>query len=51
MIEEDKNLRRFFIQKYVVIYEIEKNYIVIRRILAQKSNYNSKIIHKEKSVK
>ena len=50
-IEKSIINRRFFIQKYVVIYEVREKYIIIKRILPQKINYNSKIILKEKSIK
>ena len=50
-IEKSKANRRFFIQKYVIIYEIREKYIIIKRILPQKKNYNSKTIYKQKSIK
>ena len=50
-IEKSIINRRFFIQNYVVIYEVREKYIIIKRILPQKINYNSKIILKEKSIK
>lgn len=42
--ELDKQIRRFFIQKYVIFYKFEKNEIELLRILHQKSNYNQKRI-------
>lgn len=41
-IEGNNKLRRFFIDKYVVIYKIEENNIFILRMLPQKSNYKRK---------
>lgn len=41
-IENSNRLRRFFIDKYVIIYRVNKNYITIWRILPQKSNYKRK---------
>lgn len=41
-IENSNILRRFFIDKYVIIYRVNKNYIIILRILPQKSNYKRK---------
>lgn len=38
-MEYNNMLRRFFIDKYVIIYRVEKNSIFILRILPQKSNY------------
>lgn len=38
-IENSNILRRFFIDKYDIIYRVDKNYIAILRILPQKSNY------------
>lgn len=38
-IEENNELRRFFIDKYTVIYKIEENKVFILRVLPQKSNY------------
>lgn len=49
--ELDKQIRRFFIQKYVIFYRIEKNEIELLRILHQKLNYNQKKIYKIKSLK
>lgn len=49
--EINKEIRRFFIQKYVIFYRIEKNEIELLRILHQKSNYNQKKIYKIKSPK
>lgn len=49
--EINKEIRRFFIQKYVIFYRIEKNEIELLRILHQKSNYNQKRIYKIKSLK
>lgn len=49
--ELDKQIRRFFIQKYVIFYRIEKDEIELLRILHQKSNYNQKKIYKQKSLK
>lgn len=49
--ELDKQIRRFFIQKYVIFYKVEKNEIELLRILHQKSNYNQKRIYKIKSQK
>lgn len=49
--ELNKEIRRFFIQKYVVFYKIEKDEIELLRILHQKSNYNQKKSIKQKSLK
>lgn len=49
--ELNKNNRRFIIQKYIVFYKIEKNSIIILRMLPQKINYNQKRIYKIKSQK
>ncbi len=38
-MEYNNMLRRFFVDKYVIIYRVEKNSIFILRILPQKSNY------------
>lgn len=40
-IENSNILRRFFIDKYVIIYRVNRNYITILRILPQKSNYKT----------
>lgn len=49
--ELNKEIRRFFVQKYVIFYRIEKNDIELLRILHQKSNYNQKKSIKQKSLK
>lgn len=41
-MENDNTLRRFFIDKYVIIYEVESDNINVLRILPQKSNYKRK---------
>lgn len=41
-MEQNDKLRRFFIDKYVIIYRVLKNNIFILRILPQKSNYKRK---------
>ena len=51
IIEKNKNIKRFFIQKYVVFYIIEGKNIIFIRILPQKINYNQKGIYKIKSIK
>ncbi len=38
-IEENNKLRRFFIDKYTVIYKIEKNKVFILKVSPKKSNY------------
>lgn len=38
-MENSKILRRLFIEKYVIIYKVKENYVIILRILPQKSNY------------
>lgn len=40
-IEQSNELRRFFVDKYVIIYRVEQNNIFILRILPQKSNYKT----------
>jgi mRNA-degrading endonuclease RelE of RelBE toxin-antitoxin system len=45
--ENEPELRRFFIQNYVIIYKIEKNYILLIRILPSKSNYIQEGIYKK----
>ena len=50
-LEKNKNIKRFFIQKYVVFYIIEGKNIIFIRILPQKINYNQKGIYKIKSIK
>lgn len=50
-LEVNSNLRRFFIQKYVVFYKIKGKSITVMRILYQKSDYNQRQIHKTKSIK
>ena len=47
-IEGSCKFRRFFIQKYVVIYRIKENVIWFERILPSKSNYNQKEINQIK---
>lgn len=47
-LENNEKLRRFFIQKYVIFYEIKRRQIIIKRVLPQKSNYNQKGIYKIK---
>ena len=49
--EINKEIRRFFIHKYVIFYRIKQDNIELIRILHQKSNYNQKIIYKTKSLK
>lgn len=49
--ELDKQIRRFFIQKYVIFYRIVNNEIELLRILPQKSNYYKKIYIKSKKQK
>lgn len=49
--ELNEKIRRFFVQKYVIFYIIEKNEIEILRILHQKSNYYKKIYIKSKKQK
>lgn len=41
-IEGNNELRRFFIDKYVVIYKIEGSNVIILRMLPQRSNYKRK---------
>lgn len=41
-MEYNNMLRRFFVDKYVIIYRVEKNSIFILRILPQKSNYKKR---------
>lgn len=41
-MENSNRLRRFFIDKYVIIYRVEQKNIFILRILPQKSNYKRK---------
>ncbi len=41
-MEQSNELRRFFIDKYVIIYRVEQKSIFILRILPQKSNYKRK---------
>ena len=52
---EDEELRRFFIQNYVIIYKIEINQVILFRILPSKSNYIQEEIYKnefqEKEIK
>ena len=50
-VEKTKNKRRFFIQKYVIIYQIKSNYIIVKRMLPQKINYNQKGFYRIKSIK
>ena len=45
---ESYMFRRFFIQKYVIIYRIKENIIWFERILPSNSNYNQKDIYKIK---
>lgn len=49
--ETNPNIRRFFVQKYVVFYKVEEKNIRVIRILSQKANYNQKGIDKTKSKK
>ena len=46
-LENEKELRRFFIQKYVIIYKSEEDIIKLIRILPIKSNYIQEEIHKK----
>lgn len=50
-LDDNKTKRRFFIQKYIVIYNVKKDRIKILRILFQKSNYYKKIYIKSKKQK
>lgn len=50
-LDNNKTKRRFFIQKYIVIYNVKKDKIKILRILFQKSNYYRKIYIKSKKQK
>lgn len=47
----DKNKRRCFFLKYVIIYKIEDSKVIILRIVSQKINYNQKRFFKVKSRK
>lgn len=49
--ETNPNIRRFFVQKYVVFYKVEGKNIRVIRILFQKANYNQRVIDKTKSKK
>lgn len=49
--ESNPNIRRFFIQKYVVFYKVEGKNVRVIRILSQKTNYNLKVIDRTKSIK
>lgn len=49
--ETNPNIRRFFVQKYVVFYKVEERNIRVIRILFQKANYNQRVIDKTKSKK
>lgn len=49
--ETNPNIRRFFVQKYVVFYKVEGKNIRVIRILSQKANYNQRVIDKTKSKK
>lgn len=46
--ENELEFKRFFIQNYVIIYKVEKNYILLIRILPSKSNYIQEGIYKTK---
>ena len=46
-VENELEFRRFFIQNYVIIYKIDKNYILLFRVLPSKSNYIQKEIYKK----
>lgn len=50
-INKNEEDRRFIIQKYIVIYKIEYNKVIILRMLPQKVNYNQKGIYRIKSAK
>ena len=50
-LEKNKNIKRFFVQKYVIFYIIEGKNIIFIRILPQKVNYNQKGIYRIKSTK
>lgn len=50
-LELNKQIRRFFIQKYVIFYRIKGKNITIIRILPQKANYHQKGIYRIKSTK
>ena len=50
-IEIDKNKRRCFFLKYVIIYKIKDDHVIILRIVSQKVNYNQKRFFKVKSRK
>ncbi len=50
-LDDNETKRRFFIQKYIVIYNVKNNKIKILRILFQKSNYYKKIYMKTKKQK
>ena len=47
-LESQEELRRFFIQNYVVIYKTKENIIILYRILPSKSNYIQEGINKNK---
>lgn len=47
-IENEDELRRFFIQSYVIVYKIKENEIRMFRILPSKSNYIQEGIYKNK---
>lgn len=47
-LESEKELRRFFIQKFVIIYKVVQNEIILIRILPGKSNYIQEGIYKTK---
>ena len=50
-MDNNKQNRRFIIQKYIVFYRIENQKVIILRILPQKVNYNQKGIYRIKSTK
>lgn len=50
-LDNNETKRRFFIQKYIIIYNVKNNKIKILRILFQKSNYYKKIYIKSKKQK